>query len=76
MARPKKIVEEMSVPGPEPVTVVLEEEEEPKGKKAIVYKGLSLVREYTPELHGKGYKALAEEFAGKNSAKGYEVRLK
>ena len=61
----KKVVEE-------PKEVVAEEPVE-TGKKAVIYKGGSVVREYTPEIHGKGYKALAAEFAAK---KGYEVRLK
>ena len=67
MGRPKKVVEE---PKEEPK---VEPEEEAAGKKAVIYKGDSVVREYTPEIHGKGYKALAAEFAEK---KGYEVRLK
>jgi len=49
------------------------EEPEETGKKAVIYKAGSIVREYTPELHGKGYKALAAQFAAK---KGYEVRMK
>lgn len=56
--------------GVNPTPEVVPEE---KGKKAVIYSNGSVVRAYTPELHGKGYKALAEEFAAK---KGYEVRLK
>jgi len=65
MARPKKVVKE---PKEEPKVESVETD-----KKAVIYKGGSVVREYTPEIHGKGYKALATEFAEK---KGYEVRLK
>ena len=75
MARPKKVVEEpKEEPKVEPEKVTPEVVEPVEtGKKAVIYKGGSVVREYTPEIHGKGYKALATEFAEK---KGYEVRLK
>ena len=75
MARPKKVVEEpKEEPKVEPEEVTPEVVEPVKtGKKAIIYKGGSVVREYSLEVHGKAYKDLAEEFAEK---KGYEVRLK
>jgi len=69
MGRPKKVVEEPK----EGVTPEVAEEPVETGKKAVIYKGGSVVREYTPEIHGKGYKALATQFAEK---KGDEVRLK
>jgi len=70
MGRPKKVVKE---PKEEPKVEPEEVTPVETGKKAVIYKGGSVVREYTPEIHGKGYKALATEFAEK---KGYEVRLK
>lgn len=78
----KKKIEELEVSEETPEEVVEEpEEEKVKSLKiASVYKGTSLVREYSLEVHGKGYKALAEEFVEKNNKPElkirYEVRLK
>ena len=57
----------------EPETVAPEEVEETGGSVAV-YQSSSLIRTYSLADHGKKYKALAAEFAGKVA--GREVRPK
>lgn len=53
-----------------------EEDEEVKGGSVSVYQKSTgqFIRTYSKEVHGKNYKDLAEEFAGK--VEGREVRSK
>ena len=62
----KKLQEEVEEP---------REEVESSYNTAVVYRGKSEVRKYTLEIHGEGFKTLAENFIIKKG-KGYGVVMK